>query len=260
MKLTQSVPKKLVPLVAGLATLALVITLDAQTAPGKAEVRAIKGHALYAVNGGPAAELKAGTVLGAGTIIKTAADSTVDLFLGNSAGVVRIIENSTLGLDKLLITNTGADTVIENQLNLPEGTMLFNVNKLSAASKYEVKLPNGVAGIKGTKGRLSSNAFIVLIDGALVYVHVPQGGNPTPYSLSAPPPVYFSPAEGVKPAPDSLISEVNRQFGPQGEGIPELEIPPARGLGDPARPGDLANQYSPNSKTAPPPPNLGGAK
>src|SRR5712692_5389188 len=245
MKLTQSLPNKLVPLVAGLAALALVTTLDAQTAPGKAEVRAIKGSALYSVSGGPATALKVGNVLGAGTIIKTAAESTVDLFLGNSAGVVRIIENSTLGLDKLLITNTGADTVIENQFNLPEGTMLFNVNKLSAASKYEVKLPNGVAGIKGTKGRLSSNAFIVLIDGALVYVHVPQGGKPTPYSLSAPPPVYFSPAEGVKPAPEPLIAEVNRQFGPQGEGIPELLVPPARGLGDPARPGDLFNQYAP---------------
>jgi hypothetical protein len=259
MKLTQSLAKTLVPLVAGLAALTVVLTLDAQTTPGKAEVRAIKGHALYSVSGGPAAELKVGAVLGGGTIIKTAAGSTVDLFLGNSAGVVRITENSSLGLDKLQITNTGADMVIENQFNLPEGTMLFNVNKLSAASKYEVKLPNGVAGIKGTKGRLSSNAFIVLIDGALVYVHVPQGGNPTPYSLSAPPPVYFSPAEGVKPAPDSLVAEVNRQFGPQGEGIPELEIPP-HVPPDPARPGDLANQYSPNSKTAPPPQNLGGAK
>ncbi len=147
-------------LVTGLAALTLVLSLDAQTAPGKAEVRAIKGHALYAVSGGPAAELKAGTVLGGGTIIKTAAESTVDLFLGNSAGVVRITENSTLGLDKLLITNTGADTVIENQLNLPEGTMLFNVNKLSAASKYEVKLPNGVAGIRGTKGRLCTFMFL----------------------------------------------------------------------------------------------------
>ncbi len=249
MKLIQSLPNKLVPLVAGLAALTLVLTLDAQTAPGKAEVRAIKGHALYAVSGGPAAELKAGTVLGAGTIIKTAADSTVDLFLGNSAGVIRITENSTLGLDKLLITNTGADTVIENQFNLPEGTMLFNVNKLSAASKYEVKLPNGVAGIRGTKGRLSSNAFIVLLDGALVYVHVPQGGNPTPYSLSAPPPVYFSPAEGVKPAPESLVAEVRKQFGPQGEGIPELVVPPP-GIPDPARPGDLFNQYQPNSATS----------
>jgi len=258
MNLTQSLSKKLAPLVAGLATLTLAFTLDAQTAPGKVEVRAIKGSALYSVSGGPVASLKVRAVLGAGTIIKTAADSTVDLFLGNSAGVVRIIENSTLGLDKLLITNTGADTVIENQLNLPEGTMLFNVNKLSAASKYEVKLPNGVAGIRGTKGRLSSNAFIVLIDGALVYVHVPQGGNPTPYSLSAPPPVYFSPAEGVKPAPESLIAEVNRQFGPQGEGFPELVIPPARGLDDPARPGDLFNQYAPNP--APPQKTGGGAK
>src|SRR6266705_3408622 len=116
------------------AALAVALTnpLQAQTVPGKAEVRAIKGVAVYSTGGGPSMPLKVGTVLGPGTVVKTGAGSSVDLFLGNSAGVVRLTENTTLGLDKVTLTDTGADTAVEVQLNLPEGTMLGNVNKLSA--------------------------------------------------------------------------------------------------------------------------------
>src|SRR6185503_12132199 len=111
---------------------------------------------------------------------KTGLASSVDLFLGNSAGVIRVAENTTLALDKMAITDTGADTVVEVQLNLPEGTILGNVNKLSAASKYEIKLPNGVAGIRGTRFRISSTSFIVLLEGTLIFVHAPPGGALTP--------------------------------------------------------------------------------
>jgi len=200
----------------GVATLAFVLaqSLSAQTVPGKAEVRAVKGVAVYSAAGGPSMPLKAGTILGPGTTVKTGANSTVDLFLGNSAGVLRLTENTTLALDKLTLTDTGADTAVDVQLGLTEGTILGNVNKLSAASRYEIKTPNGVAGIRGTRFRMSANSFIVLMDGTLVYVYVPPGGNPTPYTLAGPPPVYFSPPDGVKPAPDDLVREVRGQFGP----------------------------------------------
>jgi hypothetical protein len=201
-------------------------SLAAQTQPGKAVVRSISGTATYATDGATFLPLKVGTVLPPGSTVKTAGASTVDLFLGNSAGVIRVIENSTLAVDKLNITDTGADSVVDVQLNLPAGTMLFNVNKLSAASKYEIKVPNGVAGIRGTKGRCSANSYIVLLDGTLIFVYVPPGGTPTPYTLVAPPPVYFSPLEGVKPAPADLIREVIGQFAGQIPDMPNFPIPP----------------------------------
>jgi hypothetical protein len=108
-----------------------------------------------------------------------------------------LTENTTLGLDKLTLTDTGADTVVEVQLNLPEGTILGNVGKLSAASKYEVKVPNGVAGVRGTRYRISSTGYTVVLDGTVVFVYVPPNGQPTPYTLVGPPAVYFSPLEGV---------------------------------------------------------------
>jgi hypothetical protein len=214
MKSTHSQVLKLAAVVAGV--LAFSFITQAQTQPSKAEVRAVKGTATYTVAGGPAQPLKVGTILPAGSVVKTAAASMVDLFLGNSAGVVRLTENTTLGLDKLTLTDTGADTVVEVQLNLPEGTILGNVGKLSAASKYEVKVPNGVAGIRGTRYRISSTGYTVVLDGTVVFVYVPPQGQPTPYTLVGPPAVYFSPLEGVKPAPEDLVVEVRNQFGPSG--------------------------------------------
>ena len=73
-----------------------------------------------------------------GPIGKAGRQRRVDLFLGNSAGTVRVTENTTLGLDTLKLTNTGAETVVEIQFNLPEGTILGDVNKMSPASKYDV--------------------------------------------------------------------------------------------------------------------------
>jgi FecR-like protein len=205
--------QNLLKLIVGFAVLGLAANLRAQTTPGKAVVRALKGSSTFSTAGSAPAPLKVNSVLYSGTTIKTGRDSQVDLFLGNSAGLVRVTENTTLSLDKLAFTETGADTVVEVQLNLPDGTILGNVNKLSAASKYEVKVPNGVAGIRGTQFRINSSAYVVLLNGSLIMVYVPSGGNPTPYPLFAPPPQYFSPLEGVKPAPDELISELRKQFG-----------------------------------------------
>ncbi len=206
-----------------LAVSALSFPLHAQPQEGKAVVRAVQGQAVYAAAGAPAAPLKVGTVLGSGATIKTAGDSTVDLFLGSAAGVVRVTENTTVAVDKLTVTETGADTVVEVQLNLPEGSILGNVNKLSAASRYEIKVPNGVAGIRGTRYRIGATAFLVCLDGQIVFVYVPPGGQPTPYTLNAPPPVYFSPIGGVQPAPPDLVNEVRRQF--TGGGAPG-DLPP----------------------------------
>src|SRR5947209_15179673 len=64
--------------------------------------------------------------------------------------VIRLWADSILGLDKLTSLQTGADVVTETQLDLKRGRLTGNVKKLSAASKYEVKLPNGVAGVRGT--------------------------------------------------------------------------------------------------------------
>jgi len=202
-----NVVPKLTCTIAAAALLGMSVELRADTQPGKLQVVAMKGTASAFAAGGSPAPVKIKDIYGPGTTIKTDKNSSVDLWFGR-LGTMRLEESGTLIVDKFTLTETGADTVADVQLNLTEGTILGNVNKLSAASKYEIKVPRGVAGIRGTTLLASAAAYFVLLEGALVYVDVPPGGNPTPYTLQAPPAVYFSPLEGVKPAPEDLINSV----------------------------------------------------
>lgn len=211
MKAIDSRLSKFVLLTALASGLALASQAQAQGQAAQAEVTKINGNATYSTAAGAALPLKVGDKIPAGTIIKTGPGAYADLFFGNSAGYVRVLENSTLSVDKFALTDTGADTAVDLQLNLPDGVALGNVNKLSAASKYEVKLPTGIAGIRGTKWRASRGTF-VLLDGSVIFVCVTTNGNPVAYPMNAPPPVYFQCDKGVLPAPDYLIQEVNGQF------------------------------------------------
>ena len=207
-----NVVPKISSTLAAVALLGMATQLPADTQPGKVQVVGLKGTASSFAAGGSPAEVKIKDIYGPGTTIKTDKGSSVDLSFGRSIGTMRLEESGTLIIDKFTLTETGADTVADIQLNLPEGTIMGNVNKLSAASKYEIKVPRGVAGIRGTSLLASAAAYFVLLEGALVYVDVPPGGNPTPYTLQAPPPVYFSPLEGVKPAPEDLIRDVRARM------------------------------------------------
>jgi hypothetical protein len=229
---------------AAAALLGMATQLPADTQPGKIEVVGLKGSASAFAAGGSPASVKIKDTYGPGTTIKTDKASSVDLSFGR-IGVMRLEESGTLIIDKFTLTDTGADTVADVQLNLPEGTILGNVNKLSAASKYEIKVPRGVAGVRGTSLLASAASYFVLLSGALVYVDVPPGGNPTPYTLQAPPAQYFSPLEGVKPAPQDLVNNVQgRMPGRGGQGGPPFE-PPGPPFTPPGPPDDRPPFVSP---------------
>jgi len=178
---------------------------------GSVKVINIKGSARFI--SGPNTTwmpLHIGAILRPGTIIQTASGSYVDLVLNNeeAAGVplsamtsmssppgsppppaptssyqpkasqdaIRIFENTVLGVDKMTIDQTGADTVTETQLDLKAGSIFGSVKKLSAASKYEIKIPNGVAGIRGTIFYLSADGMLRLRSGSIVLAYVSPDG------------------------------------------------------------------------------------
>jgi len=218
MKAIDSRLSKFVLLTAMVTGLTFASHVQAQGQAAQAEVTKIKGNATYSTAGGAAMPLKVGDKLPAGSVIKTGPGAYADVFFGNSAGYVRVLENSTLNVDKFTLADTGADTAVDLQLNLPEGAAIGNVRKISAASKYEVKLPTGIAGIRGTRWKMTSNGTVVLLDGSLIFVYVAPGQPPVAYPMNAPPPVYFQPGKGVMEAPDRLLDEVRGQsFGLPGE-------------------------------------------
>ena len=178
----------------------------------EAQVWDIKGSATYSIAAEPPKRLNPGTVLPPGALIQTAKGSAVDIRLNPDAGVVRMTENSVLALDKLAATSTAAGNTVEVQMNLRAGNMLGNVPKLLAGSRYHVKVSNGMVGVRDGQFRISAQGFVVLLSGALAVVHVPAVGEPAPHTLMAPPAVYFSPLENVKPAPPPLAQEVQNQL------------------------------------------------
>jgi hypothetical protein len=206
-------------LVAGGIMVAMLTSFAAQAADqGMAKIVNIRGNARYMTTENPTwRPLKSGAILGPGTIIQTAAGSYVDVVLNNpkatvgaSAGLtaadpaspttvssssgsqpraeqdaVRVFENTVLGLDKLTVTQTGADKVTETQLDLKAGRILGTVKKLSAASTYEVKIPNGVAGIRGTIYTISADGVLTVLSGSVVLAFVGQDGTPVTKEVKA---------------------------------------------------------------------------
>jgi hypothetical protein len=184
-------------IVCGVA-LAMVSSLAAETTSQvPAKVVRIKGAARYKVGSGAWQTLKRGDKLNAGTIVETGVDSRIDLMLDEGTpptarpvtgemltyrataeqNMVRVWENSRLGIDKLTRTETGADVVTETQLDLQAGHIFGSVKKMSAASKYEVKIPSGVAGIRGTTYDISVEGLIKVLVGSIYLAYVDAGGN-----------------------------------------------------------------------------------
>src|ERR1051326_4691748 len=154
---------------------AFVVTSAQAVEVGKAVVRNVRGSAQYA-DAGQWLPLKVGQVLKPGSTIRTANDSQVDLFMDQNGPVVRLVENTTLGIDKLNFESTGIDTVIETQLDLKSGRVIGIVRKMAHDSKYEIKTPNGVAGIRGTEYDVSATSVVRVISGSLVVVYVKSDG------------------------------------------------------------------------------------
>jgi hypothetical protein len=211
MKETRPLLRKLIA--CGIA-LSFVATLSAQTAQqGMAKVIGIKGSARY-MTGANATwmPLKVGTALKSGSVVQTASDSYVDLVLndpsatgpalspmsgggasaaGGSGGggsgyqpkaqqdAIRIFENTVLGIDKLTVDQTGVETITETQLDVKAGSIFGMVKKLSASSKYEVKIPNGVAGIRGTIFFINASGILRVLTGSVVLAFVGADGSTT---------------------------------------------------------------------------------
>jgi hypothetical protein len=165
------------------AILALAVAASAQSLqPGVATIVRIQGEARYTLGDGNWHPLVVGKQLSAGAVIETRHDASVDMVLGKTVempqaapvpdrigpapdanvrglidykpsveqNMIRMTGNTMLAIDKLTISDTGLDAVSDTELDLWQGRIFCSVKKLSAASQYLVKIPNGIAGVRGT--------------------------------------------------------------------------------------------------------------
>jgi len=158
--------------------------------PGYATVIRVKGTVSYSTDGGTHTfPLLPGKYLEAGSSIITGDDGEVDVVLGRAVDLpqatwaprrvsfaadspvrglisyrpsqeqnaVRVNAHTTLVIDKLTTTSSGADTVSDTELDLQKGSIFASVKKLSPAAQYLVKTPTGIAGVRGTQFAMALN-------------------------------------------------------------------------------------------------------
>lgn len=211
----------------GVALSAIALVASALASEDTARVQAVRGSAQYS-EGGAWKVVKVGTVLHQGAIIKTEADSEVDLFLKNNGPVIRVTQSSMLGLDKLFFQDTGGETVIDTRLNLTNGRILGNVKHMADASKYEVKIPSGTVGIRGTEYDISATGPVsVYTDGpALVTWVDPTTGRVSQFTVNQGQ-TFTPPTPGGTPTPPGPTPPDIKAFDDQNfPGIRQIIVSP----------------------------------
>ncbi len=204
--------KTLAWLCAAVLTLTLVSAANAEGGKQRTgKVVRIKGDARYDTGNKIWQPLKVGTIIRSGNVVQTAPNSFVDIVVnedetaaavsvkpisttssssssggggGGGGGVaapdqdvIRILDDSYLVFDSLTATATGSDTVTETLLDLKKGSIFGSVKKQAAASRFEVKIPNGVAGIRGTIFLIKSTGLVACLQGSVVAAYTAASGD-----------------------------------------------------------------------------------
>ena len=243
-----------------LALTSLATVATAENIPQVVTVLKMHGSARYSTDNKVWQPVKVGLILPVGSVIQTAEDSTVDIVMappgfstsaglttvnmpanvsqqfgatgaagdpataesGAKGNVVHIFPSSVLAIDKVVVEKTGVDEVDETQLDLRAGQIMGNVKKLSAASRYEIKLPNGVAGIRGTTYVVNATGAIMVLSGQVIVSYIAGNGqmvtqivnagqsfNPFLDSNGNPVPVASANPEPPQPIPPATLAALN---------------------------------------------------
>ena len=249
-------------LLAAVVTLALVAGAEAQTSKQRTgKVVRIKGAARYSTGNNVWQPLKVGTILKSSYIVQTAQDSYTDIVLNEEStapaasvsmpakpsssssssasasspsgggrsvdqDVVRILPDSVLSFDRLVATETGGDLVTETELDLRTGAIFGAVKKQAAASRFEIKVPNGVAGIRGTYFYASAKGMFSCAGGSLVAAYTNADATPGAQVVSGGNQFNCATRE-LSPMGASLLSQLNLMI----DDVSSLTTPPAASYG-----------------------------
>lgn len=141
------------------------------------------GRADYSLDGGATWQpVVVGQSFPVGTLLRTGKGGLLDVLIGQSYAeknvvflkdtwhqnparnvvpelehnMIRLRPNTVLGVDKLLVPGSDPTAISDAELNLKQGTILGSVRKVKPSSEYFIKLPTGVAAVRGTQFELST--------------------------------------------------------------------------------------------------------
>jgi hypothetical protein len=157
----------------------------AELQSGQVLISGVTGTATYST-GNSWEPLKEGAVLSGGTVIKTAADSAVDLILQYNGTALRLTADSTLSLDKLNKEDAGDAVITETSLNLVAGSLVGSQRKLSKPSTFVINVPGGTATIQGTEYLVRADGAVTCVSGSVsVIYNLPRGGGSVKVTVAA---------------------------------------------------------------------------
>jgi len=222
--------------------LTLVVGASAQSIqPGVVTAVRIVGEARYSLGDGVWHPLVAGKILAAGAVIQTGHDGTVDIILGKKIlmpqadplpdrislaadsdvrgfisyrpsaeqNAVRLMSDTVLAVDKLTVSDTGVDTVSDTELDLRQGRIYCSVKKLSGASQYLIKIPNGIAGVRGTLFVIDASGYVGVLKNSVVLSIIGPDGKPITVVVGEG--SQFDPQNGLtSPLPAGLSAELDQ--------------------------------------------------
>ncbi|MGP8201313.1 MAG: FecR domain-containing protein [Limisphaerales bacterium] len=117
----------------------------------KATVRACHGKVDYQdTQNGPWLPVKPNMKFSAGITLRTGPDGAADISVNGNSSAVRMTNNTILQIPTMSYVGSAREGDTTTMLNLETGTVIGNVKKISANSRYEIMTPHGVAGIRGT--------------------------------------------------------------------------------------------------------------
>ena len=208
-----------------------------------ATVVRLVGEARYSLGDGVWHPLAAGKILTAGAVIQTGHDATVDIVLGKKIlmpqanplpdrvslatdekvrdyvsyrpyaeqNTVRMTGDTVLAIDKLMVSDTGVDTISDTELDLRQGGIYNSVKKLPGASQYIIKIPNGTAGVRGTLFHINADGACAAYKNSVVLSIIGSNGQPETVVVSEG--TQFDPKTGkTSPLSSSLNYEFDQVF------------------------------------------------
>ncbi|MGV3757789.1 MAG: FecR domain-containing protein [Verrucomicrobiota bacterium] len=189
----------------------------ADLTPGVAKILDFKGTVTFVKNGKVAVLQKGDTLGEKDTVSTVGVGSEVKLDLGDNGGELNVVEDTTVVIDSLKL-NKNKDA--ETTLDLKKGGLIGNVKKLSAASKYEVKHAQGVAGIRGTLWAVLPGQGVICAQGSVLVTFVVNGVALPPITLG-PGQMVLPPAPGQAPIviniPPALATRLAIAFNERGD-------------------------------------------
>ena len=90
---------------------------------------------------------------------------------------IRLMENTTLVIDKLTDPSRYSDVVSDTELDLKKGSIYASVKRiLDPSVQYVIKTPTGIAGVRGTQLYVALNDDGTIKEFAVYKVEAPNGG------------------------------------------------------------------------------------